>query len=79
MAMSRAVIANGVLEVVQILYREYGDENFQLAPAILGGLVVGACTIVGGLLGGRYGLVIGKYLFVNTFSFTFLIDIVLKA
>lgn len=69
MAMSRAVMANSVLEVVQILYRHYGDENFELTPAILGGLVVGACTLVGGILGGRYGLLIGKYFLIFLLHF----------
>lgn len=41
--------------------RLYGDVNFELTPSIISGLIVGACTMIGGLVGGRFGLLIGKF------------------
>lgn len=50
--------------VAETLVRLFGDRRFELgssiAPAVVSGVVVGGCTLVGGLLGGRMGLLIGK-------------------
>lgn len=48
---------------MEIFNRQFGDVQFELAPAIASGVVVGACTVAGSLLmGGRIGALIGKYL-----------------
>lgn len=57
-----AIVAlNGVSEM---LVRLLGDRNFELntsvVPAVISGVIVGGCTLVGGLVGGRFGLLIGK-------------------
>lgn len=57
----RVVATNSILEII---YRLYGNINFDLNSTIISGAVVGACTLVGGLLGGRFGLLAGKY-FIN--------------
>lgn len=57
MNMAGAVITNSAVEILSKLF---GDVKFELAPTILGGLVVGVLTMVGGLLGGKVGLLIGK-------------------
>jgi len=56
MSTSQAVIISSVLET---LTRLYSDVSYELAPAIYSGLFVGGCTVVGGLIGGRFGLLIG--------------------
>lgn len=57
-------VAAAVGGVAEILVSLLGDRNFELAssvaPAVVSGVVVGGCTLVGGLLGGRMGLLIGK-------------------
>lgn len=57
MSMAGAVITNSVLEILSKLF---GDVKFELAPTIIGGLVVGLFTMLGGLVGGKFGLLIGK-------------------
>lgn len=56
MNVPQTVIANSVVE---ILNRFYGDVSFELAPAIFGGLIIGAFTMIGGLFGGQFGLLMG--------------------
>jgi hypothetical protein len=46
---------------IEIMNRLYGDVSFELTPSIIGGLIIGACTMIGGFMGGRFGLLIGKY------------------
>lgn len=50
--------------VAEMLVELFGDRHFELAtsvaPAVVSGVVVGGCTLVGGLIGGRIGLMIGK-------------------
>jgi len=52
-----AVAFNSVLE---ILMRMFGDVNYSLSDSIAAGVIVGGCTLVGGLVGGRFGLLVGK-------------------
>lgn len=62
MDLSKTVIANSFIEIMS---RLYGDVNFELTPSIISGLIVGACTMIGGLMGGRFGLLIGKSALAN--------------
>lgn len=56
MNMAGAVITNSVVEILSKLF---GDVKFELAPTLVGGLLVGVLTMIGGLLGGKVGLLIG--------------------
>lgn len=57
MNMAGAIITNSVVEILSKLF---GDVKFELAPTIIGGLVVGVLTMIGGLFGGKVGLLIGE-------------------
>jgi len=49
---------------LEALLRFVGDLNFELAEipsALIAGTIVGACSVIGGLIGGRAGVLIGKY------------------
>lgn len=52
------VVTNAALE---ILMTQFGDEVISFSTTIANGLVVGVCSALGGLLGGRYGILIGQY------------------
>lgn len=58
MDLTKTVITKSFIEIMNKLY---GDVSYELSPSIIGGLIVGACTMIGGLIGGRFGLLIGKY------------------
>jgi len=48
----------------EALLRFFGDLNFELTEvpsALIAGSIVGACSFIGGLLGGRTGLLVGEY------------------
>jgi len=51
--------------IVEILINLYGDQNYEMAPALISGAMVGACSLVGGLVGGRFGLLVGKLKTIN--------------
>jgi len=54
-------LANAALEA---LLRFVDDLNFELSEipsALIAGSIVGACSVIGGLIGGRAGLLIGEY------------------
>lgn len=52
--------AVAINSVIEILVRMFGDVNYALSDSIAAGVIVGGCTLVGGLVGGRFGLLIGK-------------------
>jgi len=55
------VLLNAITEA---LSRYFGDLNFELTEvpsALIAGSIVGACSFIGGLLGGRIGLAVGEY------------------
>jgi len=56
-----AVLVNAGLEA---LLRFVGDLDFELSevPSVfIAGSIVGACSLIGGLIGGKTGLVVGEY------------------
>lgn len=52
-------ILGGALE---ILFKMYQDVNFHWYSALAQGMLVGACTMVGGTYAGQFGMIIGKCL-----------------
>lgn len=52
--------AAAINSVAEILTRMFGNVNYTLSESVTAGVVVGGCTLVGGLLGGRFGLIVGK-------------------
>lgn len=52
-----AVALNAGLE---ILTRMFGNVNYALSDTVVAGAIVGGCTLVGGLIGGRFGLLVGE-------------------
>lgn len=52
-----AVALNAGLE---ILTRMFDNVNYALSDTVVAGAIVGGCTLVGGLIGGRFGLFVGE-------------------
>lgn len=60
MALNMSLV-NGTLEA---LLRYVGDFNFELSEipsSLIAGSIVGACSVIGGLIGGKAGVLIGEY------------------
>lgn len=49
---------------IEMLLTQFGDEVISLSTTVVNGLVVGVCSTLGGLLGGRYGILVGQYLLI---------------
>lgn len=53
-----AVAINSVVEMLNTMFF---NVNYALSDSIVAGAIVGGCTLVGGLIGGRFGLLVGEY------------------
>lgn len=47
--------------LADILCYYLGNEKFELVPVVRDRVVVGVCSIVGGFVGGRFGIFIGNH------------------
>lgn len=61
MAIWQGALLSASLEALTTYFDGLEVELSQLPIALVHGSVVGACSVLGGLFGGRYGLAIGKY------------------
>lgn len=52
-----AVALNSVVEMLSTMFL---NVNYTLSDSVVAGAIVGGCTLVGGLIGGRFGLLVGK-------------------